>query len=321
VSFGLLVLLSVGCGEDERLFNVFDAPPPVVEVPCTDTQSWREIEAPVARGLGDLWGASVRELWAVGAVGTILRFDGERWMDATPNLTMVDLHAIHGSSNHEIWAVGRGGVALHWNGEAWSRVETGTSSDLIGVWSLSPQDAWIVGRDGARRFDGNAFSRPSGAPEEPLNGIWASGASDVWMVSDVAFHHFDGARFTRTEIAQAGLLASIWGVSKDRVWAIGHSTANVPGFAELEEGQWGFDAAPPRAIFFTIWSLDGNEIFVGANDSSIFRRSKGEWCREHLGSIGATNSFFAFDTSRIWAVGAKKGPTDQGLPILLERTR
>ena len=53
--------------------------------------------------------------------------------------------------------------------------------------------------------------------------------------------------------------------------------------------------APPRGVFFAVWTTDGAQILIGASDTSIFRFEGDAWCREHLGSVGAANAFFGVE--------------------------
>ena len=166
--------------------------------------------------------------------------------------------------------------------------------------------------------DFNASSRGL-APTDAVHGIWAAGPSDVWMIRDVAFAHYDGQRFTTVPIAEAGLLSGLWGIDAGHVFAVGHSQSHVPGFAELDSGGWNFKAAPPRAVFFALFSRDAERIWLGAADTSIYLRDRGSWCREHLETTGAINGFFAAEGGAIWAVGAKVGPGGKSIPVLLRR--
>jgi hypothetical protein len=44
--------------------------------------------------------------------------------------------------------VGGFGIILHWDGSAWTRVSSGTTSTLSGVWVSEASDVWAVGGSG-----------------------------------------------------------------------------------------------------------------------------------------------------------------------------
>src|SRR5688500_9813258 len=105
-----------------------------------------------------------------------------------------------------------------------------------------------------------------------MNGVWARDADDVHIVGNTETHHFDGARFATQTIERSGQLAAVWGTPNNRVFTIGFNSMNRPGFGELDAGRWRFSAAPPRAFYFSLWTLREDELFAGANLTSIFFR-------------------------------------------------
>jgi predicted small lipoprotein YifL len=79
-----------------------------------------------------VWGSSPSNVFAVGAGGNILHYDGKSWssmLQSTPE----DLLAIWGSSATDVFAVGVGGTIVHYDGKGWSmnmNVIPGMSGDL-----------------------------------------------------------------------------------------------------------------------------------------------------------------------------------------------
>lgn len=317
---------AIACEEDTiELFNVFDPNATVEEVPCPGTETvspWKELALPIDKGLADLWATDESNIWIAGGESSVLHFDGTNWIDRSPNLA-VDLYAISGvpgSTGDDIWAVGRAGVAAHFNGAGWQRIDSGSDNDLLDLWAFSADDVWFVGEDGVRRWNGEKIVQEPDWPREQVNAIWAASPAEIRLVSNTAIYRYDGARFETQPIGQAGKLADVWGTNANNVYAIGHNSANRAGFAELIDGQWRFSGAPPRAFYFSLWTLEANELWTGANDTTIFKYSDGSWCREHLGGLGAINAIFGLSHQLIWAVGAVRDPmTGATKPIFLER--
>lgn len=56
-----------------------------------------------------------------------------------------DLYDLSGTADDDVWAVGAGGTALHFDGSSWTRIPIATSADLRGVAARSPNDVWAVG--------------------------------------------------------------------------------------------------------------------------------------------------------------------------------
>ncbi len=314
-------LLLFACGEEEaRLFNVFEGGT-VEEVVCANaelTSPWRERALPTMNGLSDIWGTNEADLWISGGLSTVLHFDGTDWVDRSPT-SGVDLRAIDGVNTNDVWVVGEAGVAVHWDGAAWTRYDSGTIEDFSSLWVFATDDVWFAGEDGVRHWDGNRLVQEDSWPKVQIHSIWASAPNDMRMVGDTSIFHYDGSSFTRTEIEKSGKLSAIWGTDPAHVYAIGHNQTNRPGFAELVEQQWLFSGAPPRAFYFSLWTLDSKELWAGANDTTIFYYSNQQWCREHLGGIGAINAFYGLSNDHVYAVGATRGDNGQSRPIFLER--
>jgi len=316
--FGLFFLS--GCGETDTLsFNDFKPPAPVTEVVCPGPEPWTSVASPIQRGLSGVWGPSKNNLFAVGGGGAIFRYDGSSWSDASPALINSDLLAVHGSAADDVWVVGRGGLALHFDGSRFEAFPTGHTQDLVAVQVGSETEAWIAGAEGLSRWDGSRFVRPEGAPTAPLNALWRAPNGQLWMSSNTSIFHYDGSRFTEQPIAHAKVLSAVFG-ARGAVFAVGHGDSGAPGFASLEKDGWAFGAAPPRAVFFSLFTLNGSDLFVGASDTSIFRRTDGGWCREHLAKTGALNAIFSTGPlDPFWAVGAIRGSGGGSDPVLLKR--
>src|SRR5215470_1860844 len=79
-------------------------------------------------------GVAPDDAWAVGPAGTLLHFDGSRWIPVDPggDLLLEDVWAV---SADDVWAVGALGVTIHLSGGVWSPVPSGVTVSLDGVWA------------------------------------------------------------------------------------------------------------------------------------------------------------------------------------------
>jgi hypothetical protein len=307
---------------DPELFTaeVFEPPPPILDVPCDERSPWTEVAVDDQRGLSDVWSSGDGALWFAGGAGAILEYRDSEWTDYS--VESDDLMAIHGSSTNDIWVVGRNGYAARWDGAAWKPVDTHTTKILLGVWAIAPNDVWMIGEEGVRRFDGTDVVIEPSWPDGPMNAIWASGPTDVRIAANTETFRFDGARFTTYRVEHSGRLTAIWGKDGDRVWALGHNDADKPGFAMFDTDRWLFGAAPRRAFFFALWGVDADGLFAGSSESSIFfwNEARG-WCREYAGGIGAITGFWGASHSDVWAAGSISGTDGETRPIVLRRSR
>src|SRR5919106_1772367 len=112
--------------------------------------AWSSVPSGTTNALYGIWGSSASDIWAVGASGTILHWNGSAWSSVTSG-TKAGLNAVWGSGPSDVWTVGSGGIILHWNGSAWSSEPSGTTDGLRGVWGSSATEVWAVGGGSAGR--------------------------------------------------------------------------------------------------------------------------------------------------------------------------
>jgi len=163
-----------------------------------DGTAWTTDTIPPLPGPTVLLGAmatSPRQVWAVGSQRgrpLVLRFNGTSWRRVeAPGRG--GLAAIAPLGRNVAWAVGSS--IERWTGSRWIVVgRAGTSEDLSGIASLSPQDVWAVGssRGGGRRvvrplvqrFDGTTWKPVAGSflPHGVLLGTDSAPDGTVWSV-------------------------------------------------------------------------------------------------------------------------------------------
>ena len=82
----------------------------------------------------------------MGAEGTILHWDGERWARVECP-TSAGLAAVDGRASDDVWAVGAEGTILHWDGEEWTE-EANPCPPVRSLFDVEvgPEgDVWAVG--------------------------------------------------------------------------------------------------------------------------------------------------------------------------------
>ncbi len=108
--------------------------------------------------LHGIWGYSSDNIFAVGANGTILNYNGSAWESMNSNTTEW-LYDIWGSSPDNIFAVGDAGTILHYDGTSWSKMESGTYKQLTSIWGSSPDDIFVTlfSRGSILHYDGESW--------------------------------------------------------------------------------------------------------------------------------------------------------------------
>jgi hypothetical protein len=187
----------------------------------------------------------------------ILHWNGAAWSHvASPNPAgkVNFLSAVSASSSADAWAVGSTctistgscvPLLLHWNGKAWARAASpapGGSESLEAVATISPGDAWAVGRACdpvcyqplVMHWNGTKWSTsavPSvGSGSSGLSGVAATSASDVWAVgradddAKTVILHWNGMKWSRPPSPDPGpenVLNGVTVTSPGNAWAVG----------------------------------------------------------------------------------------------------
>jgi hypothetical protein len=225
------------------------------------------IPNPSVNGVVGVSAVSAHNAWLVGGqcpdqcakpeTTLILHWNGAAWSQvASPNPAgkVNFLSAVSASSSADAWAVGSTctistgdcvPLLLHWNGKAWARAASpapGLSDSLEAVATISPGDAWAVGRACdpgcyeplVMHWNGTKWSTsavPSvGSGASSLRGVAATSASDVWAVgtADVdaktVILHWNGMKWSRSPSPDPGpgnVLNGVTVTSSGNAWAVG----------------------------------------------------------------------------------------------------
>lgn len=138
-------------------------------------------------GLNDnlfaLWGTDANNLWAAGEQGTIYQWNGSRWTTTLSRSGDIYYAGLWGTGTNNVWAVGYRGQIRRWNGTSWSAFSSGTSWELQGIWGFGPNDIWAVGGQGViRRFNGTSWNAVTSPTTQTLYSVWGAEPNDVWAV-------------------------------------------------------------------------------------------------------------------------------------------
>ncbi len=158
-----------------------------------------------------IWGISKKNLFAVGATGTILRYDGDGDDNNTfdfdwetmknPDVNTYTLKSIWGISDRNVFAVGENGTILRYDGDGdddgnddylWELMTSGTNENLNGVWGSSDTNVFAVGENGTiLRYDGdgddngvsdNLWEPMESGISKPLHSVWGNSPRNVFAV-------------------------------------------------------------------------------------------------------------------------------------------
>ena len=159
----------------------------LISAPYAQAQTWSTMASGTTEELFYIWGKSSNDIFAVGASGTILHYNGIAWASMESGVTY-PLKKVAG--NATIFAVGADGSVIKYNGTTWAAVTTLPRPEkaLSDVWGTDISNLIAVGIDGAIEkihfvdfFNAEWVSMNSGTTGD-LNKVWGIDENDVFAV-------------------------------------------------------------------------------------------------------------------------------------------
>ncbi|MDF2696356.1 MAG: Type fimbrial biosis protein PilY1 [Labilithrix sp.] len=219
-------------------------------LPCSAV-SWCLAPSPLdpAHALTAIWGSSKDDVWAVGAGGTILHYDGTTWV-RTPTGKLETLYNVWGSGPGDVWAVAHTGLVLHSDGFAngsavWQNMpptERSTNEDVVSsgrrifaLWGSSANDL---------RFG-------LSTPHSLLFGLSSADLFFAGNSSQYVKSAFDDGGLAWREIPGNAGVRAIWGSSANDVWMSVSGSFNVPGAGPTILHGVPYEGPPPSPALAT----------------------------------------------------------------------
>lgn len=96
-----------------------------------DGVAWQSVATPTSQPLYAIWALDANTIYAVGANGTIIKYNGVSWITQSSGSTS-HFYGVSGDSSRVV-AVGAAGASVLFNGVAWIPSVTGTTEDLYSI--------------------------------------------------------------------------------------------------------------------------------------------------------------------------------------------
>lgn len=171
VKAAAVIVLTVACG----------AGPGPEEGPTP----WRPVHSPTTKDINALWVIAEDDIWACGAGGNILQYDGYEWrLDITaPAPDFFDVEFV---SPAQGWVCGKDGWVGRRDGGEWSRVPGNVrTNDLYALHAHGAAEAWFCGSRGVvLHYLNGEWKDESPGIDEDLHGIWVVGRDRGWLAGD-----------------------------------------------------------------------------------------------------------------------------------------
>lgn len=202
----------------------------------------------VTADLGGVFSVAPDDVWAVGAGGTVLHYDGCWHVEPSP--TSAGLRAVWAAPGGVVFAVGEARTIVRRSASGtWSSMTAPVTApvfeDMRGVWGAAPDEVWATVGTQILLWNGTdwqvTFDRMAG----DLGAVWGRSRDDVYVVGsgnepdgDYAsvILHWNGYEWREgyacnpegTRYASGGFSTraiDVWGTAEGSVWATGHCYA------------------------------------------------------------------------------------------------
>jgi hypothetical protein len=169
---------------------------------------------------------------AAGAAGTA-SLGTSRWHWENPTPSGWAVYSLWGTSASSVYAVGAYGNLLHWDGLTWREARVGDQGDYFDIWGSSGSDVFVVGKSTQQilHFDGQVWAPMTNPAALPLNAIWGNSAADVYAVGGRYWSgtrtgvvvHYDGDEWSVLRNDFTSILTAVWGSGATDVFVGGEN--------------------------------------------------------------------------------------------------
>ncbi len=238
--------------------------------------SWRNISPEFTKkSLRGVWCARENLVYAVGDSGTVIKYDGQKWINEIIP-TNIRLHGIWGSSPKNIFAVGDNSTILHFDGDDWSICYKGeVDVALLAITGFGTHDIFVVGDNGmALRFDGVNWRRTETGTQYELYAIWGFDSEHVLAVGGAGvLLRWNGEQWQLFNAGTDNDMYGIWGESLDQIYLCGLSSTLI----NYSDNSWKKQFTGDRNDLHAISGSPGGPVYAIGSQGGILQKSDGQW--------------------------------------------
>jgi hypothetical protein len=216
--------------------------------------------------------ASVRaiasnDVWAVGAAGTILHWDGTRW-SLVPSGTTNHLNDLWAYNAQTMWVVGHGSTILRYTPPGFAADAVAGLGDLYAVRGIDPQKVWAAGsNNAAAKWNGMQWLQPGAGIAITYRGIWPEDVNQAWACT------MGGSIWSwqlQPDLQEASGfntdLLRLWGTSRSNLFALGGQGILL---TRGTTGTWTPIASNTLSTLGGMWGPDSSEAWIVGTGGTI----------------------------------------------------
>lgn len=230
------------------------------------------IDTGVKKNVYGMWGTGKDNLYAVGAQGSLVHWDGGGWT-VQANFATGDLHDVYGLDKSHVWAVGWLGAAGYFDGSKWTATPfVGAPINMNGVYAVA----------------------------DPVMGA-ATGGKAVWAASQQGICQLGAAGWAKFNPSPYTNYLGIGGSDKDHIWAVGMYGA----IAMWNGAAWKSQTSGTSIALRSVWAANATHVYAVGEKGQILKYDGVTW-KPMSSPVGTTlTSVRGTSADDVWAVGAR----------------
>ncbi len=246
----------------------------------------------VPKNIYGLWGAAKDDVYAVGAAGTLVHWNGGSWtVQASPVTGTPDLHSVFGIDAKHIWLVGWSGAMAKFDGIGWQTVPMLSGNvNLNGVFAANKagggQDVWAASASGLFKVvnsgGGSGLQKYNPSPYGNFMAIHGSDSDHIWAVGMYgSAAMWDGSVWKSQSSGTSIALRGVWAAGPSDVFAVGES-----GQILRSDGQnWKSMASPTAQTLYSVWGSSSSDVWAAGAGGVLLHFDGKKWTKQDLGKV------------------------------------
>lgn len=242
----------------------------------------------------------------------VLHWDGSSWQSPAAE-SDGDLWWVFGFGGGPVYAGGAGGRILRYDGGSFDPMETPSATPAVfGIWGCSPDDVWAVGGNIGGGAGGFAWHLEGGEwvdeplPDGEVRPVWkvvGKSCSDVRFVGEGGLSFsWDGSGFQpeSTGVGESLFTAAVDGSC---YYAVG----GISGIILEDCGSGWQDVSPGGAPGFIGVCAGGGDVYASGQFGTLYRReSDGTWVEDEMPPTDESlHACWVDPSGGLWTVGGQ----------------
>lgn len=246
----------------------------------------------VQKNIYGMWGSAKDDIYAVGAEGTLVHWNGGGWtVQAAVSGGKADLRGIYGANASHVWLVGWAGTMAAFSGTGWKAIPMLSGAvNLNGVYGAAlpsgNYDVWAASASGLFRVVDNGgnpgLQKYNPSPFGNFLGIHGADASHVWAVGMYGtIAAWDGAVWKTQSSGTSIALRSVWAAGPAEVYAVGEA-----GQILRYDGQaWKAMSSPTTQTLYAVWGTSGSDVWAAGAFGTLVHYDGKKWTTQKIGKV------------------------------------